>query len=118
MAKRLFVGGLPYTVTDQELNDLFAQYGQVVSAKVITDKFTGRSKGFGFVEFTTDEEADAAIKALNETELQGRKIAVNEARPLEERKPMGGGYGDRGGGRGGDRGGRGGYSNRGGGKRW
>lgn len=114
MAKRLFVGGLPWSVTDQELNDLFAQHGQVVSAKVITDKFTGRSKGFGFVEYSDDASADAAIKALNETEIQGRKVVVNEARPLEERKPMGGGYSDRG--RGGDRGGRGGYQR--GGKSW
>lgn len=87
MAKRLFVGGLPWSVTDQALTDLFAKYGTVVSAKVITDKFSGRSKGFGFVEFATDEEADAAIKALNETEMEGRKIVVNVARPLEERAP-------------------------------
>ena len=115
MAKRLFVGGLPYSVTDQELSDLFAQYGQVVSSKVITDKFTGRSKGFGFVEFTDDASADAAIKGLHDTDLGGRKIAVNEAKPLEERAPRPGGF-DRGGGRGGDN--RGGFSNRGGGKRW
>lgn len=89
MAKRLFVGGLPWAVTDQELQDLFSKHGQVVSAKVITDKFTGRSKGFGFVEFATDEEADAATKALNETELQGRKIVVNEARPMEQRNDGG-----------------------------
>lgn len=115
MAKRLFVGGLPWSITDQELSDLFAKHGEVASAKVITDKFTGRSKGFGFVEFTDDAAADAAIKALNETEIQGRKVVVNEARPLEERKPMSGGYSDRGG-RGGDRGGRGGYQR--GGKSW
>lgn len=115
MAKRLFVGGLPYSVTDQELSDMFAPYGQVVSAKVITDKFTGRSKGFGFVEFTDDASADEAIKGLNETEVGGRKIAVNEARPLEERAPRPGGF-DRGGQRGGDH--RGGFSQRGGGKRW
>jgi RNA recognition motif-containing protein len=115
MAKRLFVGGLPYSVTDQELSDMFAPYGQVVSAKVITDKFTGRSKGFGFVEYTDDESADKAIKGLHDTDIAGRKIAVNEARPLEERAPRTGGF-DRGGGRGGDS--RGGFSQRGGGKRW
>lgn len=97
MAKRLFVGGLPWSINDQALTDLFAKHGKIVSAKVITDKFSGRSKGFGFVEYETDKEADDAIKALNETELEGRKIVVNEARPLEERKPMDRRYDSRGG---------------------
>lgn len=94
MAKRLFVGGLPWSVTDQELSDIFAKFGTVASAKVIVDKFSGRSKGFGFVEFADDEDgkkAGAAIAELNETEMQGRKIVVNEARPMEERRPDSGG---------------------------
>jgi len=104
MAKRLFVGGLPWSTTDQELSDLFAQHGTVTSAKVITDKFTGRSKGFAFVEYEKDEEADKAIEALNGSDLGGRKIIVNVARPMEERSNDRGGYDNRGGGgRGGDR---------------
>jgi RNA recognition motif-containing protein len=91
MAKRLFVGGLPYTITDKELTDLFSKAGVVESAKVIIDRYSGRSKGFGFVEMTTDEEAQNAIKTLNETEIEGRKIVVNEARPLEPRENSGGG---------------------------
>lgn len=85
MAKRLFVGGLPWSITDQELQDMFAQHGAVTSARVITDKFTGRSKGFGFVEFSNDEDADKAIKALDGSTIQERKIIVNVARPMEER---------------------------------
>lgn len=85
MNKRLFVGGLPYTTTDANLNELFSKYGTVVSATVIMDKFSGRSKGFGFVEMTTDEEVVEAIKNLNNTDLEGRKIVVNEAKPREER---------------------------------
>jgi RNA recognition motif-containing protein len=87
MAKRLFVGGLPWTTTEDELKTLFAAHGAVASVKIITDKYSGRSKGFGFVEFETDEQGDAAVKALNGTELGGRKIVVNEARPMEERRP-------------------------------
>lgn len=99
MSKRLFVGGLPYTITSAQLGEMFAQFGTVVSADVITDKYSGRSKGFGFVEMEKDEEADASIEKLNETELEGRKIAVNVARPREERAPGGfGGGGDRRGG--------------------
>ncbi len=108
MTKRLFVGGLPYSVTSQQLNDMFAPFGTVTSANVITDKFTGNSKGFGFVEFDDDKAADEAIKKLNESEVGGRKITVNEARPMEERGPRSFGGGDRRGGfdnrRGGDRG--------------
>jgi RNA recognition motif-containing protein len=85
MAKRLFVGGLPWAVTDQQLEEIFSKYGTVASAKVITDRYTGRSKGFGFVEFDKDEEADAAIKGLDQSEMEGRKIVVNVARPMEER---------------------------------
>lgn len=85
MAKRLFVGGLPYSITDSQLNDMFAQIGAVVSATVITDRMTGRSMGFGFVEMGKDEDADKAIQTLNGTEIEGRKIAVNEARPRPDR---------------------------------
>jgi RNA recognition motif-containing protein len=85
MAKRLFVGGLSYSVTSEELQEMFAKIGKVVSANVITDKYSGRSKGFGFVEFEDDKDADKAIKEMNETEVGGRKITVNEARPREER---------------------------------
>lgn len=80
MAQKLFVGSLDYGVTDQQLNDLFSQYGTVESAKVITDHETGRSRGFGFVEFSNDEEAKAAMEALNGEEHQGRTLVVNEAR--------------------------------------
>ena len=87
MASKLFVGGLPFSTTDEELNELFAAHGTVVSAKVIMDRDTNRSKGFGFVEFESEEEAKAAIAALNESELGGRKITVNEARPMAPRNP-------------------------------
>lgn len=87
MASKLFVGGLPYSTTDDELQDVFAAHGKVVSAKVITDRDTGRSKGFGFVEYESDEEAQAAMKALHDSELGGRRILVNEARPQEKRPP-------------------------------
>ena len=100
MANKLFVGSLSYTVTDDQLNDAFAPFGTVVSAKVIMDRETGRSKGFGFVEMSTDEEAQAAVKGLDGKEVGGRAVAVSEARPQEnrERRPFnGGGGGDRGG---------------------
>lgn len=87
MAKKLFVGGLPWKTTDQELNDAFSQAGTVVSAQVITDRATGRSKGFGFVEMSTDEEADAAINMWNGKDLGGRNIMVDAARPMQERAP-------------------------------
>jgi len=107
MANKLFVGSLSYGVNDDQLNDAFAQFGTVVSAKVIMDRDTGRSKGFGFVEMSTDEEAQAAVKGLDGKELAGRAIAVSEARPQEnrERRPYNGGGGDRGnfGGGGGNR---------------
>lgn len=82
---KLFVGGLPFSLTDDELNDAFAQHGKVASAVIIKDRDTGRSKGFGFVEFESDEEGKAAEKALHNTELSGRTITVNEARPKEDR---------------------------------
>jgi RNA recognition motif-containing protein len=85
LATRLFVGILPYSATDQNLGEFFAQAGQVVSANVITDRMSGRSKGFGFVEMSTDEEAQKAI-ALNGTDFDGRPLIVNEARPREEQR--------------------------------
>lgn len=85
MASKLYVGGLPYSTTDQELEELFSAYGTVSYAKVITDKETNRSRGFGFVEFEDNEEAQKAIKALNESDFGGRKIIVNEARPREDK---------------------------------
>jgi RNA recognition motif-containing protein len=90
MDKRLFVAGLPFSFNDQSLADLFAQCGKVVSANVIIDRDTGRSKGFGFVEMTTSEEAQAAIAKLNNFDVEGRKIVVNVARPREERPQSGG----------------------------
>lgn len=81
MASKLFVGGIPFSMTEDELNELFAAFGTVASAVIINDKFSGRSKGFGFVEMSTDEEAQAAVKALHDSEVGGRKITVNEARP-------------------------------------
>ena len=85
MAYRLFVGGLPFSTTDDELKEFFAQHGTVASARVITDRQTQRSKDFGFVEFENDDEGKAAEKALNGTELGGRTLTVNEARPQEHR---------------------------------
>lgn len=85
MAYRLFVGSLPFSTTDQELEELFAQYGTVASARVITDRETRRSKGFGFVEFENDDEGKAAEAALNGKDFGGRALTVNEARPREER---------------------------------
>ena len=82
---KIYVGNLPYDTTDADLADLFSQKGEVVSAKVITDRFSGRSKGFGFVEMSNDQEANAAIEALNDADLKGRPLRVNETRPKEER---------------------------------
>jgi RNA recognition motif-containing protein len=108
MGKKLYVGNLAYSVSDSDLQAMFAPHGSVQSAQVIMDRDTGRSKGFGFVEMGSDEEAQAAIAALNGQERDGRALTVNEARP----KPEGG----RGGGYGG--GGRGGYGGGGGGRRY
>jgi RNA recognition motif-containing protein len=107
MGKRLYVGNLDYGVTDSDLEQLFAAHGTVESAQVVMDRDTGRSKGFGFVEMKTDQEAQAAIAALNGQLSGGRNLTVNEARPREERGGGGGGRGGYGGGRGG-----------GGGRRW
>lgn len=85
MAKKLFVGGLSWDTTDATLRDLFAQAGTVVSANVITDKFTGKSRGFGFVEMATDAEAEEAKQKLNGQQLDGRAITVNDARPQESK---------------------------------
>ena len=113
MGKKLYVGNLSYGVDSSTLEQLFAAHGTVESAQVITDRDTGRSKGFGFVEMASDAEADAAIAALNGQESNGRALTVNEARPREERGGGGGGggrggYGGGGGGRGGGGGGYGG----------
>jgi cold-inducible RNA-binding protein len=98
MGKKLYVGNLTYDVTDSALEQLFAAHGTVQSAQVIMDRDTGRSKGFGFVEMGSDQEAQAAIAALNGQMVGGRSLTVNEAKPREDR---GGGRGGRGGGRGG-----------------
>src|SRR5712691_2979944 len=113
MGKKLYVGNLAYSVTDSTLEQMFAAHGTVQSAQVIMDRDTGRSKGFGFVEMGSDEEAQAAIAALNGHEVEGRALTVNEARP----KPEGGGRGGFGGG-GGGRGGYGGGGGSGGGRRY
>ncbi len=108
MAKRLFVGGLAWATTDASLQDFFSQAGTVTFAQVKTDKFTGKSRGFGFVEMSSDEEAERAVQELNGKELDGRSIVVNEARPQEQRDNNGPrNFSDRN-----DRGGsRGGYNN-------
>lgn len=100
MATRIYVGGLPFSATEQELEHLFAAHGTVTSTALITDRDTGRAKGFGFVEMSTNEECQAAISALNGMEMGGRSLTVNEAKPREERSGGGSGYGggrDRGG---------------------
>ena len=89
----IYVGNLAYSVTEDELRDAFAAYGDISSVSLITDKFSGQSKGFGFVEMTNNSEADAAIKALNETSLKGRNIKVNQAKPRGDRPQRGGGGG-------------------------
>ena len=111
---KMFVGSLPFSITEDELHQLFATHGNVASAKIIIDRETGRSRGFGFVEMPTDSEAQAAITALNNSNVAGRAIVVNVARPMENRGSGGGGGGDRGGGYGGGGGG-GGYGGGGGG---
>ena len=98
----IFVSNLSFQVQDQDLLEIFAEYGEVSSAKVITDKFSGRSRGFGFVEMSSDEDAKKAIAELDQAEVDGRTISVAEAKPREqrpERKPFGGGSGGSGGGR-------------------
>ena len=121
MAKKLYVGGLPYSTTEDQLRDAFAQAGAVESSVIIMDKMSGRSKGFGFIEMSSDGEAQAAIDMWNGKDFGGRTLTVNEARPMEERPKTSGGYrgggsNDRGsGGYGGGRGGNGGGS---GGRSW
>ena len=105
-SNKLYVGGLPYEVTDDRLQEVFAAYGTVESAKVITDRMTNRSRGFGFVEMSSQSEAEEAIQKLNGSQLEGRTLTVNEAKPQQPRTGGGGGGG----------GGRGGYG--GGGDRW
>ena len=120
MGNKLYVGNLPYTVRDEDLQQSFGQFGAVTSAKVMMERDTGRSKGFGFVEMANDAQAQAAISGMNGQPLGGRSITVNEARPMEARPPRtggfggGGGYGGGGGGGGGDRSGGGGYGGSGG----
>ena len=122
MGKKLYVGNLSYDVNSSDLEQMFAQHGTVQSAQIINDRETGRSKGFGFVEMANDNEAQAAIAALNGQQHGGRALTVNEARPREERGGGfgggggGGGRGGFGGGGGGGRGGRGGFGGGGGGR--
>jgi hypothetical protein len=111
MGKKLYVGNLAYSVRDNDLEQAFGEFGSIVSAKVMMERDTGRSKGFGFVEMGSDAEALAAIEAMNGHSLQGRALTVNEARPMEARPPRTGG----GGGYGGGAGGGGGYGGGGGG---
>ena len=113
MAKKLYVGGLSYNTTDATLKETFAAAGTVESATIIIDKMTNRSKGFGFVEMSTDEEAQKAIEMFNGKDLDGRNVTVNEARPMEPRAPRTGGFN-----RGGNGGNRGFGGGGGGGGRW
>ena len=111
MGNKLYVGNLPYSVRDEDLQQSFGQFGAVTSAKVMMERDTGRSKGFGFVEMGNDAEAQAAIAGMNGQPLGGRSVVVNEARPMEARPPRTGGFGG-----GGDRSGGGGYGGGGGGR--
>ena len=105
MGNKLYVGNLPYSVRDEDLQQSFGQFGAVTSAKVMMERDTGRSKGFGFVEMASDAEAQAAINGMNGQPLGGRSVVVNEARPMEARPPRTGGFGGGGGGYGGGGGG-------------
>jgi hypothetical protein len=105
MGNKLYVGNLPYSVRDEDLQQSFGQFGSVTSAKVMMERDTGRSKGFGFVEMGSDAEAQAAINGMNGQPLGGRSVVVNEARPMEARPPRSGGFGGGGGGYGGGGGG-------------
>lgn len=119
MAKKLYVGGLSYNTTEDGLREAFSQAGTVASATIIMDRMSGRSKGFGFVEYESDEEASKAIDMWNGKELDGRNLTVNEARPLEARPPRRtGGYNARYGGGGGNQGGGYGGGHQGGGSNW
>ncbi len=101
MATKLYVGNLPYSITDDKLREIFSEAGSVTSATVIIDKMSGRSKGFGFVEMSTEEEAAKAIESFNGKDMEGRNLTVNEARPMEPRAPRTGGFNRGGGSRGG-----------------
>jgi len=118
MGNKLYVGNLPYSFRDEDMQQAFSQFGNVSSAKVMMERDTGRSKGFGFVEMGSDAEAQAAIKGMNGQNMGGRDLVVNEARPMEARPPRsgGGGYGGGGGGGYGGGGGGGGYGGGGGGR--
>jgi RNA recognition motif-containing protein len=96
MGNKLYVGNLPYTMSDSDMEQAFSQYGAVRSAKVMMDRDSGRSKGFGFVEMTSDAEAQAAISGMNGHEFGGRGLVVNEAKPMEPRAPRSGGFGGNG----------------------
>jgi len=114
MSTKLYVGNVPFSTTSQDLQSLFAQQGTVESVELISDKFTGRSRGFAFVTMSTPEEGQKCIEALNGFAMDGRNLTVNEARPKEDRPPRSGGFGGGsrggfGGGRGGERGDRGGF---------
>lgn len=114
MGNKLYVGNLPYSVRDEDLQQSFGQFGSVTSAKVMMERDTGRSKGFGFVEMGSDAEAQAAINGMNGQPLGGRSVVVNEARPMEARPPRSGGFGGGSGGGGYGGGGGGGYGGGGG----
>jgi cold-inducible RNA-binding protein len=114
MGNKLYVGNLPYSYRDEDMQQAFSQYGSVTSAKVMMERDTGRSKGFGFVEMGSEAEAQAAIKGMNGQQIGGRGLVVNEARPMESRPPRSGGGGYGGGGGGGGYGGGGGRSGGGG----
>jgi cold-inducible RNA-binding protein len=116
MGSKIYVGNLPFSATSESLNEMFSKFGTVDSAKIVMDRDTGRSKGFGFVEMSSADEAAAAIEKLNGQDHGGRSLVVNEARPMEPRTGGFGGGGGRGGDRGGDRGGRGGGGGFGGGR--
>lgn len=92
MAKNIYVGNLPFSTTDEELNNLFAPYGTVTAARVIKDRITERSRGFGFVEMENDGEADKAVAEMNGKDIDGRPLKVSEAKPREDRRGGGGGY--------------------------
>ncbi len=108
MGKKLYVGNLPFSTTEQALSETFGEFGTVDSVKIITDRDTGRSKGFGFVEMSSDDEAQNAINKLNGSPFEGRNMTVNEAKPMAPRESRGGGGGGFGGGGGGGGWGRGG----------
>ncbi len=92
-SNKVYVGGLPYSITEERLEEIFSAHGTVESAKIITDQMTGRSRGFGFVEMSSQSEAEEATKSLNGTDLEGRSLTVNEAKPKQERSGGGGGGG-------------------------